>query len=181
MCVSNWAVLRVWRALESMLVGHQATEPPSQRAATLVGRAPATLPPSQLAQLPSTATSPPCPTLSRLECATTQRGAQRCVPNHQQGVPLRCTGQEDMRLSMCLPTKVGCPLPAFTKNPNWVDKGPIPTTPAPDILLLPCCLQVLAMACVYKPARHQLTRRTQDTERTEGVCKAIQQLVLYPV
>ena len=132
MCVSNWAVLRVWRALESMLVGHQATEPPSQRAATLVGRAPATLPPSQLAQLPSTATSPPCPTLSRLECATTQRGAQRCVPNHQQGVPLRCPGQEDMRLSMCLPTKVGgplrCPLPAFTKNPNWVDKGPIPTT-----------------------------------------------------
>ena len=72
-CVSNWAVLRVWRALESMLVGHQATKPASQRAATLVGRAPATLPPSQLAQLPSTATSPPCPTLSRLECATTQR------------------------------------------------------------------------------------------------------------
>ena len=106
-CVSNWAVLRVWRALESMLVGHQATKPASQRAATLVGRAPATLPPSQLAQLPSTATSPTCPTLSRLECATTQRGAQRCVPNHQQGVPLRCPGQEDMRLSMCLPTKVG--------------------------------------------------------------------------
>ena len=95
-CVSNWAVPRVWRALESMLVGHRATKPPSQRAATLVGRAPATLPPSQLAQLPTTATSPPCPTLSRLECATTQRGAQRCVPNHQQGVPLRCPGQEDM-------------------------------------------------------------------------------------
>ena len=107
---------------------HRATKPPSQRAATLVGRAPATLPPSQLAQLPTTATSPPCPTLSRLECATTQRGAQRCVPNHQQGVPLWCPGQEDM--PFYVPSYQGgllrCPRPAFTKNPTWVDRGTNP-------------------------------------------------------
>ena len=170
---------------------HQATKPLSQRAATLVGRAPATLPPSQLAQLPTTATSPPCPTLSRLECATTQRGAQRCVPNHQQGVPLRCPGQGDMRLSRCLPTKVGRKCVHFLLlrriPPGWTGE-PIPTTtctghPAFTMLstgfgyrlLVPRCFLLLPP---YKPARHQLTRRTQGLERTEGVCKSIQQLVL---
>ena len=67
---------------------HQATEPPSQRAATMVGRAPATLPPSQLAQLPTTATSPPCPTLSRLECATTQRAPRDVCLSTNKGFRL---------------------------------------------------------------------------------------------
>ena len=108
---------------------HQATKPSSQRAATLVGRAPATLPPSQLAQLPTTATSPPCPTLSRLECATTQRAPRDVCLTTNKGFRLGAQVRETC-LSRCLPTKVGgplrCPLPAFTKNPNWQDRGTNP-------------------------------------------------------
>ena len=129
-CVSNWAVLRVWRALESMLVGHQATKPPIQRAATLVGRAPATLPPSQLAQLPTTATSPPCPTLSRLECATTQRAPRDVCLTTNKGFRLGAQVRETC-LSMCLPTKVGCKGVHFLLlrriPPGWTGES-IPTT-----------------------------------------------------
>ena len=109
---------------------HQATKPPSQRAATLVGRAPATLPPSQLAQLPSTATSPPCPTLSRLECATTQRAPRGVCLTTNKGFRLGAQVRETCAfLCAFLPRgRLRCPLPAFTKNPTWQDREPIPTT-----------------------------------------------------
>ena len=152
MCVSNWAVLRVWRALESMLVGHQATEPASQRAATLVGRAPATLPPSQLAQLPSTATSPPCPTLSRLECATTQRAPRDVCLTTNKGFRLGAQVRKTCAfLCAFLPkwtTKVSTS--CFLRIPTGKTRDQSQQQPAPDILLLPCCLQVLVIACWFQ-------------------------------
>ena len=148
------------------------------------------MPPSQLAQLPTTATSPPCPTLSRLECATTQRAPRDVCLTTNKGFRLGAQVRETC-LSMCLPTKVGCKGVHFLLlrriPPGWTGE-PIPTTtctghPAFTMLstgfgyrlLVPRCFLLLPP---YKPARHQLTRSTQGLERTEGVCKSIQQLVL---
>ena len=152
---------------------HQATKPPSQRAATLVGRAPATLPPSQLAQLPTTATFPPCPTLSRLECATTQRAPRDVCLTTNKGFRLGAQVRETC-LSMCLPTKVGCKGVHFLLlrriPPGWTGK-PIPTTPAPDILLLPCCLQVLVIACWFQGVSCFYLLTSQHDTNLQGVHK----------
>ena len=132
-CVSNWAVLRVWRALESMLVGHQATKPPSHQASEQPPWWGGRQPPCHLVSLPS---CPPPPPLHRAPLSPgwnvpPRRGAPRdvCLTTNK-GFRLGAQVRETC-LSMCLPTKVGCKGVHFLLlrriPPGWTGE-PIPTT-----------------------------------------------------
>ena len=128
-CVSNWAVLRVGRALESMLVGHRATKPPSHQASEQPPWWGGRQPPCHLVSLPS---CPPPPPLHRAPLSPgwnvpPRRGAPRdvCLTTNKG---FRLGAQ--VRKTFYVPSYQGgllrCPLPAFTKNPTWVDRGTNP-------------------------------------------------------
>ena len=192
-CVSNWAVLRVWRALESMLVGHQATKPSSQRASEQPPWWGGRQPPCHLVSLPS---CPPPPPLHRAPLSPgwnvpPRRGAPRdvCLTTNK-GFRLGAQVRETCAfLGAFLPRWVAnVSTSCFYEESHLGGQGTNPNNtctghPAFTMLstgfgyrlLVPRCFLLLPP---YKPARHQLTRRTQGLERTEGVCKSIQQLVL---
>ena len=156
MCVSNWAVLRVWRALESMLVGHQATKPPSHRASEQPPWWGGRQPPCHLVSLPS---CPPPPPLHRAPLSPgwnvpPRRGAPRdvCLTTNKGfrlGAQVRKTCAFLCAVLQHLAAKVSTS--CFYEESHLGGQGnQSQQHPAPDILLLPCCLQVLAIACWFQ-------------------------------